>query len=123
MKLFYNAAGCVCVGLAFLGALLPLLPVTPFLLLAAFLFSKGSERLHRWLLTHRTMGPIITDWQKHRVIRTHVKRQIAFAAVLIMVPVLVFCRYPLELKALSALATLIAVTLVYRLPATPSATR
>src|SRR5262245_37412015 len=93
-KVVYCAAGCLCVGQAFLGLFLPPLPTTPFLLLAAFCFSGGSESLHRWLIEHRVFGPIISDWQHHRVIRKQTKWLVAGMAVLIILPVLVLGRYP-----------------------------
>ena len=65
--------GCVCLALGFVGLLLPVLPTTPFILLAAFAFSKSSERLHAWLLNHRLYGPLITNWQRHGVIRPRAK--------------------------------------------------
>ena len=51
--------GFVAVGLGTLGIFLPLLPTTPFLLLAAYLFARGSDRWHQWLLGHRHLGPYI----------------------------------------------------------------
>ncbi len=50
-------------GLGIVGIVLPGLPTTPFVLLAAFAAARGSERLHRWLLAHRLYGPMIRDWQ------------------------------------------------------------
>ena len=47
-KILYIALGCLGVGLGAIGAVLPMLPAFPFLLLAAFCFGKSSERLHRW---------------------------------------------------------------------------
>ena len=47
-KILYIVAGCIAMGLGALGAVLPLLPAFPFLLLAAFCFAKSSERLHSW---------------------------------------------------------------------------
>lgn len=57
------------------GIILPLLPTTPFLLLAAYFFAKSSPRLHRWLLNSRWFGPLIQDWETRRAIpfRTKVK--------------------------------------------------
>ena len=55
----YLAAGFVSVALGIAGIPLPLLPTTPFLLLAAFCFARGSERWHRWLMTHPTLSPYI----------------------------------------------------------------
>src|SRR6187455_1770466 len=73
MRLFYIACGIVCVALAFVGIFLPLLPTTPFILLAAFFFSKGSQRMHSWLTHHPQFGQMIQDWEKHRVIRPRAK--------------------------------------------------
>ena len=50
------AAGILCVGLGLLGVVVPVLPTTPFLLLAAACFLRGSERLYRWLVGHRIFG-------------------------------------------------------------------
>ncbi len=58
-KALFVSLGCLNIALGALGILLPLLPTTPFLLLAAFLFSKSSDRLHHWLLRHRILGPYI----------------------------------------------------------------
>jgi len=44
------------------------LPTTPFVLLAAFCFSRSSERCERWLLNHRHFGPMVRDWREHRAI-------------------------------------------------------
>lgn len=68
MRVVWATCGLLCVGLGILGVFLPLLPTTPFMLLAAWCFARSSERLHRWLLTHRTFGPIIENWNQHRAI-------------------------------------------------------
>lgn len=65
--------GFVCVGLASLGVVLPLLPTTPLLLVAAACFARTDPRFHRWLLTNRMFGPIIRDWQRHRCIPLRAK--------------------------------------------------
>lgn len=67
------AAGFLSLFLGFIGIFLPLLPTTPFLLLAAFCFSRGSERWHQWLISHPRMGPLIVDWERDGVIRTRAK--------------------------------------------------
>lgn len=54
----------VTLGLGIIGIFLPGLPTTPFVLLSAYAAARGSERLHRWLLAHRTFGPMIRDWQE-----------------------------------------------------------
>lgn len=65
--------GFVCVGLASVGIVLPLLPTTPLLLVAAACFARTDPRFHRWLLTNRVFGPIIRDWQQHRCIPLRAK--------------------------------------------------
>ena len=55
--------GFLLVGIGALGRFVPLLPTTPFLLLAAILFSKSSQRFHTWLLNNRTLGPYINHYE------------------------------------------------------------
>lgn len=63
----------VSVGLAVAGVVLPLLPTTPFVLLAAFFASKGSPTFARWLDEHPRYGPIIENWRKNRVVPLNAK--------------------------------------------------
>jgi uncharacterized membrane protein YbaN (DUF454 family) len=60
-------------ALGIIGAFLPILPTTPFLLLAAFLFSKSSPRLHNWLLSLPVAGEGMRDWNNNRVIKPRAK--------------------------------------------------
>jgi hypothetical protein len=78
----YIAAGFICFGLGVAGALLPLLPTTPFLLLSAFFFARSSERWHEWLVTHRTFGPYIAAFREKRGLTAAQKRRIAIALTL-----------------------------------------
>ncbi|MYD99888.1 MAG: DUF454 domain-containing protein [Alphaproteobacteria bacterium] len=78
------AVGFAALALAALGVVLPLLPTTPFLLVAAYAFARSSERWHAWLLSHRVFGPIIEDWRRHGAIgrRTKIVGVAAMAGVL-----------------------------------------
>lgn len=62
-----------CAGLAMAGIILPLLPTTPFLLIAAWAAPKGSPQLHAWLYRHHRLGPLLRDWREHRVIPLRAK--------------------------------------------------
>lgn len=66
-------AGILFLALGLVGVLLPVVPTTPFLIVAAACFSRGSRKIHHWLLHHRKFGPPIRDWQENRVIRTRHK--------------------------------------------------
>ena len=59
--------------LGFIGAFLPILPTTPFMILAAYLFSKSSPRMHSWLTSLPYFGNAIIDWENNRVIRPRAK--------------------------------------------------
>jgi len=60
--------GWLAVVLATLGVVLPLLPTTPFLLLAAWCFARSSPRFHHWLLYRSWFGSYIRHWQDHRAL-------------------------------------------------------
>ena len=85
MRLFWLTLGCLALVLAILGVVLPLLPTTPFLLVAAFAFAQSSERVHRWLIEHRHFGSLIADWQREGAIARRAK----FMAVIAMAAVFV----------------------------------
>lgn len=82
VRLFWLAFGLCAVALGLLGVVLPLLPTTPFLLLAAFAFARSSPRMHDWLHTHDKFGPLIENWRRHGAIdrRTKVIAAIVIAA-------------------------------------------
>jgi len=61
--------GWLCVVLGFIGVALPILPTTPFLILAAIAFGKSSPRLRAWLLAHPVFGGPIRDWEGSGAIR------------------------------------------------------
>ncbi len=69
----WAGGGVVALGLGIAGIPLPLLPTTPFLLLAAFCFSRSSKRLHDWLVSHPQLGPPIRDWNENGAIPLRAK--------------------------------------------------
>ena len=76
-------AGGTALGIGAVGIVVPLLPTTPFLILAAYCFSRGSRHLHDWLLNHRTLGPPIRDWREHRSVSGKAKLSAMIAIALI----------------------------------------
>lgn len=67
-RMLWLAAGGLSLAAGLVGLLLPLLPTVPFVLLAAFCFSRGSERCDRWICEHRHFGPMVRDWRAHRAV-------------------------------------------------------
>ncbi|MCR9121325.1 MAG: YbaN family protein [Phyllobacteriaceae bacterium] len=65
--------GCAAIGVGAIGAILPVLPTTPFVILAAFAFGKSSPRLQAWLENSATFGPIIADWKANGAIALRYK--------------------------------------------------
>lgn len=69
----YLLLGFGLLALGFLGAFLPVLPTTIFLILAAGCFARSSPRIEAWLLDHRRFGPTLRDWRENRAIRPGAK--------------------------------------------------
>lgn len=86
--------GWICVVLATLGVVLPLLPTTPFLLLAAWCFARSSPRFHHWLLHRSWFGSYLRHWQQHRALPKGAKPKavalilVTFAVSIYFVPLL-----------------------------------
>jgi uncharacterized membrane protein YbaN (DUF454 family) len=76
--------GFVALALGALGIAIPLLPTTPFVLVAAFAFAQSSEKLHQWLVNHNVFGTLIDNWQRHGAIsrRAKIASVVSMAAVL-----------------------------------------
>lgn len=69
-RALWVAAGALALALGLVGIVLPLLPTTPFVLLAAFCFTRGSTRWEAWLLAHPRFGPVVHNWRaRHAVPR------------------------------------------------------
>ncbi|MFA5488097.1 MAG: YbaN family protein [Candidimonas sp.] len=65
-KILFNTLGIVALALGALGVVLPLLPTTPFLLLACACFMRGSLKLHQWMLSNKVFGTYLNDYQSGR---------------------------------------------------------
>lgn len=72
-KLSWLCLAWTCIGLGAIGAFLPLLPTTPFILVAAWAAPKGSPRLATWLHSHPTFGPLLNAWHHQRAVPLRAK--------------------------------------------------
>lgn len=82
-------------GIALIGIVLPTIPTTGPVLLAAFSFSKSSERFDRWMISHRTFGPIVRSWRVRKGFTVRVKRLAAFFIALTFTLTIIFTAMPL----------------------------
>ena len=73
MRPLLIAFGWLCVALGVIGAVTPGLPTTVFIIMAAWAFSRSSRRFHDWIHGHRMFGPILRNWESHRVIPKRAK--------------------------------------------------
>ena len=109
-------AGTVSLALGLIGVVLPGLPTTPFVLLAAACYAKASPRLHGWLIHHRLLGPMVRDWEQHRSLTRRTKT-VAIGSMVVMVGLSAwgFRHQPWVLAALLAAAG-IGLVVVARIP-------
>jgi uncharacterized protein len=109
-------AGSISLALGIIGVVLPGLPTTPFVLLAAACYAKASPRLHGWLLNHRFMGPMIRDWETHRSLTRRTKTMAQVSMVLMVgLSAWGFRHQPVVLVVL-LVAAAIGVWVVARIP-------
>lgn len=112
-------AGVLSLLLGLLGAVLPGLPTTPFVLLAAACFAKASPRLHQWLVQHRWLGPMVRDWEAHHTLPLRIK-WLASGMMALMVGVSAWqlAERP-GVQAAVLVAGLIGCVVVWRIPTRP----
>jgi hypothetical protein len=113
------AAGAVSMALGLVGLALPVLPTVPFVLLAAWCFSRGCRSCERWLLGHPRLGPPIVAWRQHRSVPLRAKQ----VAIVMMAGSSAFTWWLLAWPwrwVPAAVCVLVALWL-WRLPTTPAA--
>lgn len=120
-RVFWIGLGCTCVAVGGIGVLLPGLPTTPFLILAAASFVRSSRTLHERLLAHRVFGPLLREYAEHGTIPRRVK-WLALGLMAVFVTFALVWGIPARLWALKlvvAAAGLIGLWYVGRLPTRP----
>lgn len=115
-RMLLSLVGIIALALGVLGIVVPGLPTTPFILLAAACFSRASPRLHRWLVESPHLGPLVSDWERHRSLPLAVK----WISTLMMAAMVSVSLWHLAgsvvLQLCIALAGLIGVWVVWRIP-------
>ena len=102
-----------------IGIVLPLLPTTPFLLLAAWCFSQSSKRLHDWLNDHPWFGPPIQQWQQTHTVSRPIKTKALYLILISFTATLILAPMPVTGKALLLLLALLLMWMIVRLPEQP----
>lgn len=104
-KLLFNVLGTIFVGLGIAGIILPLVPATPFLLLASACYLRGSDRLHDWLMNHRLMGPYLRNFKEHRAMPMGAK----IGTIAVLWTSVAFSAYAIERIHVQIILVLIAI--------------
>lgn len=108
--------GWLFVGLAMLGAILPLLPATPFLLLASGCFVRSSPRMRLWLSRSPLLGPILCDWQERRGVTRRVKRTAILVVLIGVGSTLLAADLSAAVRVLAVCLAAIGLAVVAKLP-------
>ena len=116
VRKFLVAIGFICTGLGIIGIFVPLLPTTPFLLLAAACFSRSSKLFHTWLLTHKRLGPMVSGYLDGAGIPARAK-MISIAMIWLSLPPSALLLVPVAWVQALLLVLAIAITIhLLRLP-------
>jgi len=121
LRILFFIGGWVSLILGCIGIILPLLPTTPFILLAAYCFSRSSERLHQWLITHPQMGPLIRDWQQDGSISKTAKTKATVLIIGTFAVTFAVVNVGLMVKGVIFLIGISVLTFIWTRPVPPSA--
>lgn len=112
LRYLLYTAGCVALALGFIGAFLPVLPTTPFVLLAAWCFVKSSPKAHQWIYKQPVIGSALRNWEENRAISRKSKiialSMIAVSAVIMILKVHILWLKITVLLILATVSTFIA---------------
>jgi len=116
MRGVYLVLGWMFVALGFIGAFLPLLPTTPFVILAAGCFASSSPRLESWLLDHKRFGPTLREWRLRGAIPRKAKMMSLAGTSLGFALFVIGTKPSLPLAAAAALLMLVGLVYVFSRP-------
>ena len=119
LRVFWLLCGLLFVAVAAIGVVLPLLPTTPFLLVATYCFARSSERLNQWLLNHETFGPLIANWQRWGSIDKRTKR-ISVCVIVLTLLVSLLLGVPWWILAIQIVVLSLSTTFILTRPNPPT---
>lgn len=118
MRFIYFTVGCAAIVLGVAGIFLPLLPTTPFLLVAAWAFARSSPRLEAWLVDHPRFGPPLADWRERGAVPVRAKVIAVAAMSASLAYMLLSPQIPLPGKAAAAIVLAACATFILTRPST-----
>ena len=105
-KIILITVGWCCVGMAFIGVFVPGIPTTIFLIVALWAFARSSKKFHSWLLNHKRFGPILQNWESHKVVPRNAK----ILMVILQISAVIIFHYSLQNIYLTVL---LIITLIF----------
>lgn len=118
MRPVWILAGFCCFIIGAIGIIVPLLPTTPFMLLATFAFARSSDTLHQWLLNHPRFGPSIRDWNAYGVIARRAKI-IALLTIFATFLISIIMALPLYILIIQAVVLALVALFIISRPENP----
>ena len=113
-KMLYIILGLIMLVIGGIGVVVPGLPTTIFLIMAAYFFTHSSDRLHNWLMRNKTFGPIITNYTKYHGI-THKDRKRAIITIWLIILISIVVSQSLLLGTILLIVALAHTVFLYRL--------
>jgi len=121
-RFFLISLGWLAIVLGTLGIVLPLLPTTPFVLLAAWCFARSSPRFHHWLLWRSPFGRYLRHWQQHRAMPPGVKARAMFL-IIVTFAISGWLVHLLWVRLLLALILVLLMLIMWRIPVVAEETK
>jgi uncharacterized protein len=118
-RTIFFVLGWISMALGLIGIFVPIMPTTPFAILAAYLFSKSSERWHQWILNTPKLGPLVKKWEESRVIELKAKLISTFMILLLFSYTLVFVQVDYWIKGIVLISGIAVLLFIWTRPSVP----
>jgi len=120
IKVFFMMSGYFFLGLGIVGIFVPLLPTTPFLLLSAACFFRGSDKLYYWISHHKIFGKYVTNYHKHKAIP---KRAKIFSITLLWITIISSATFFIPLFWVKIMIFIVAIVVTIHIVSLRTLTR